>query len=340
MSRPSGLAARDGDPSRGPMTHESAFPRPGATPREALAGRDVGELHCLVTGATGGIGFETARALAWAGARVTLGSRDPVTGERAVEQIRGSHAEADVRSLPLDLASFSSIRAFAEALGEGPLDVLVGNAGVYLGRYEETEEGIERTVGVCHVGHFLLTRFLADRLLARSRPRVVLVSSESHRAPARLDFERFPLQASNYRALEAYGQAKLCNVLFARSLHRRYGHRGMVACALHPGALVSTGIGRNSALLKWVVRLARPFTRTPEQAALTPVVAAVWEPAESMAGAYLKDARPARSSAEGEDREVAERVWMLSEDWVASAGAPPWPEGDASSAPELPLSHP
>ncbi len=322
------------------MTEAPEYPSPRATPQEALAGRDLAGRHCLVTGATGGIGFETARALAWAGARVTLGSRDTGAGERAMERIRGAHPGAEVRSLPLDLASFRSIRAFAEAVGDEPLDVLVANAGVYLGRYRETEEGIERTVGVSHVGHFLLTRFLADRLLVTSRPRVVLVSSESHRAPARLDFGRFPLKAATYKALEAYGQAKLCNVLMARSLHRRYARRGMVACALHPGALVATGIGRNSALLRWVVRLARPFTRTPEQAALTPVVAAVWEPAEPLAGAYLKDARPARSSAAGEDPEVAERVWALTEEWVASAGAPPWPEGDPSSSPDLPLAHP
>ena len=320
------------------MTDAPGYPLPKATPQEALAGRDLEGRRCLVTGATGGIGFEIARALAGAGARVTLGSRDTTAGEQAVECIRGIHLGAEVRSIPLDLASFPSIRAFAEALGDEPLDVLVANAGVYLGGYEETEEGIERTVGVCHVGHFLLTRFLATRLLAASRPRVVLVSSESHRMPPRLDFQRFPQPASTYRALEAYGQAKLCNILMARSLHRRYAGRGMVACALHPGALVATGIGRSSALLRWVVRLARPFTRTPDQAALTPVVGAVWEPAEPLAGAYLKDARPARSSAEGEDPEVAERVWALTEEWVASAGAPPWPEGDPSAVSELPLS--
>ncbi len=303
-----------------------------STADEAVAGLDLGGRRMVVTGANTGIGFETARALAAAGATVYLACRDAAKGEDAAARIRAAHAAADVRPAVLDLASFASIRAFAEALGDEPIDVLVANAGLATTDFATTEEGIERTVGVCHFGHFLLVRLLISRLLAAPAPRVVMVSSESHRAPRRLDFERFPMTAANFRGLVAYGQAKLCNVLFARALQTRYGERGLMACSLHPGTLVTTDIGRGNAFFGLLMRLVSPFTKSCSQGAATSVWAATHEPATALAGAYLRDCAVDESTPESRDPATAERLWALSDELIearlaedAAAGLPAWP---------------
>ncbi|MEE4380724.1 MAG: SDR family oxidoreductase [Pseudomonadales bacterium] len=292
---------------------------------EIVEGLDLTGRTIVVTGANTGIGYETARALASAGARVVLACRDATTGGAAAERIRRTHPGARAEAAQLDLASFASIRAFAEGLDAERIDAVVCNAGLAVTDYGETEDGFERTVGICHVGHFLLVRWLMPRLLAAERPRVVMVSSESHRMPARLDFDRLPMNASNFRGLVAYGQAKLCNVLFAKALQRRYGERGLVACALHPGTLVTTEIGRHSGLMRLLVQLVSPFTKTPSQGAATTVWAVVHEPAAELRGRYLSHCRPARESEEARDPAVADRLWSCSETWVEPAGAPEWP---------------
>ncbi|MEE4362031.1 MAG: SDR family oxidoreductase [Pseudomonadales bacterium] len=300
---------------------------------EVVAGHDLSDRTLIVTGANTGIGFETARALASAGARVILACRQTATGQAAVDRIRALHPNARAEAMHLDLASFASIRAFVERLDAPVIDALVCNAGLAVTRYEETAEGFEKTLGVCHIGHFLLTRLLMPRLLAAPQPRLVVVSSESHRMPPRLDFARLPMTAGNFRGLVAYGQAKLCNVLFAKALQRRYGARGLVACALHPGTLVTTDIGRYSGVFAVLMKLVSPFTKTPSQGAATSVEALVHEPASELAGVYLSHCRPVACTAEADDPAVADRLWALSEDWVASAAAPPWP-ADETPAPE------
>jgi WW domain-containing oxidoreductase len=297
-----------------------------------VAGVDLTGQRIVVTGANTGIGFETARALAAAGATVFLACRDGAKGEAAAVRIRAAHPEADARAATLDLASFRSIRAFAEQLGDGPIDALVANAGLATTNFSTTTEGFERTVGVCHLGHFLLTRLLIPRLLDAPAPRVIMVSSESHRAPRRLDFDRFPMTEANFRGLVAYGQAKLCNVLFARALQARYGERGIVACSLHPGTLVTTEIGRGNAFFGLLMRLVSPITKSCSQGAATSVWAAVHEPAADLAGAYLRDCAIARSTPESRDPVTAARLWKLSDELVeahfeepGAVGLPAWP---------------
>jgi WW domain-containing oxidoreductase len=303
-----------------------------STADDVVEGIDLGGRRVVVTGANTGIGFETARALAAAGATVILTCRDAAKCEATVARIRALHPDAEVIGEVMDLAAFRSIRAFAERLGEAPVDALVCNAGLAALDFQTTEEGIERTVGVCHFGHFLLTRLLIGRLLAAPAPRVVMVSSESHRSPRRLDFDRFPLRADKFRGMVAYGQAKLCNVLFARALQARYGARGLTACALHPGTLVTTDIGRGSALIGALMRLVSPFTKTANQGAATTVWAVVHEPAGELAGAYLRDCALAPSTSESQDAATAERLWVRSDELVtelasrdAGFEAPGWP---------------
>ncbi len=293
---------------------------------DIVAGRDLSGKTIVVTGANTGIGEPTARALASAGARVIYACRRRDSGEAAVARAHREFPSCQAECLELDLASLASVRRFAEALDAERIDALICNAGLSRLDFAATEDGFEQTVGVCHIGHFLLARLLMPRLLAAPAPRVVMVSSTSHAMPPTLDFENFPMTRDHYKGMTAYGQAKLANVLMARSLQRRYGDRGLVACALHPGTLVSTDIGRHSAVVGLLIKLVSPFTKSPEQGAATTVWATVHEPAADLAGQYLKECRVDQSSAQARDPEVAERVWALTETWVAQGGAvPAWP---------------
>jgi len=280
-----------------------------------VRGLDLSGRLMIVTGANTGIGFETARALASAGARVVLACRNPEAGRDAVRRIVARHPRADAKLALLDLASFASVRAFTDALAAPRIDALICNAGLFNTSYRATPGGFEHTVGVSHLGHFLLTLRLLPRLLA-AQGRVVMVSSESHRQPRKLDFDRFPLPEQHYSMMVAYGQAKLCNVLFANELQRRYGAEGLTACSLHPGTLVSTEIGRDSALARVVMRLVSPFTKSPSQGAATSVFCAVHPDRAALGGRYFSHCQPKPSSPEANDPAVASRLWQLSEKWV------------------------
>ena len=293
---------------------------------EVVSGLDLSSQIIIVTGANTGIGEAAAQALAGAGARVIYACRERGTGEAAVRRTRAVYPDARAEFAELDLASFTSIRRFVDTLAIERVDTLVCNAGLSLMSFATTAEGYERTVGVCHIGHFLLTRLLMPKLLAAPAPRVVMISSNSHKLPARLDFTKFPMSKENFNGLTAYGQAKLCNVLMAKSLQRRYASRGLVACALHPGTLIATQIGRHSAVVGALIKLIRPFTKTRSQGAATTVWAAVHEPATELAGQYLLDCHVSPSSKESNDADIAERVWQLTDGWIQSDGSTPdWP---------------
>ena len=297
-----------------------------STADQVLAGRDLRGRTIIVTGANTGIGYTTALALAGAGASVIFACRNAGTGEAAAARARAGHPGCSATYAALDLASFTSILAFAAGLSARPIDALVCNAGLMSLSFGTTEEGFERTLGVCHIGHFLLARLLLPRLLAAGAPRVVMVSSESHRSPKSLDLARLPMQRDTFRGMAAYGQAKLCNVLMAKSLQRRYGDRGLAACSLHPGTLVTTDIGRNSVLAGLLMKLISPFTKTPEQGAATSVLAVVREPASDLAGIYLNNCRPAPASDLANDPVVAQRLWDASERWLLQIkDLQPWP---------------
>jgi WW domain-containing oxidoreductase len=309
------MAARNGEPEFGSRT--SAY--------DVVAGHDLSGRTIIVTGANTGIGDSTARTLASAGARVIYACRQTASGEAAVARAHTAHPGCEAELAELDLASFASIRRFAERLNAERIDVLICNAGLFLMTWAETEEGFERTLGVCHIGHFLLARWLMPRLLASAAPRIVMLSSVAHGSPVKLDFDHLPMSRANFRGMVAYGQAKLCNVLMAKELQSRYGSRGLTACALHPGTLVTTDIGRYSKIAATLIKLVSPFTKNPLQGAATTIYAVVHEPASDLAGQYLQDCRVAQCSTEANDPSVARRLWMVSERWVAPAGAADWP---------------
>ena len=285
---------------------------------QIIASLDLSDKLAIVTGANTGIGFETARSLAAAGVHVIFACRSATTGHAAVLKTRQLHPNCQVEFLPLDLASASSIIAFTEKLDAENIDILICNAGLISTDFQPTHEGLEQTVGVCHFGHFLLTKLLMPRLLNALESRVVMVSSESHRSPKTLDFNRFPLTRDTFRTWTAYGQAKLANVLMANELQRRYAKQGLSACSLHPGTLVTTDIGRGSAFMRILMKLISPLTKNTNQGAATTVYCAVERNPKKIAGLYFSHCQPATMSAQAADEKVATRLWDLSEEWAQS----------------------
>ena len=289
------------------------------TADEAVADRDLSGQLMIVTGANSGIGFHTARALASAGARVVFACRDSAAGAAAVERTLAAHPGVLAEVSLLDLGSRQSISDFAQRIDADSVDTLICNAGLFGGPYQEVDGALERTVGVSHVGHFLLVRALLPELLAQGGGRVVMVASESHRTPSKLDFDRLPLTAAQYSGFVAYGQAKLCNVLFASELQRRYGGEGLTACSLHPGSMIPTNIARSSSLAGFVMKLISPFTKDLNTGAATSIVCATHPHLEEISGRYFSDCRPKLPSAEASDVAVAERLWKRTEEWVGAS---------------------
>lgn len=287
---------------------------------QVVSGHQLQGTKVIVTGANTGIGFETARALASVGATVMLACRNTTSGNAAVAKIKQQHSGADVSCRELDLASLDNVVAFCQQLDWPQIDLLICNAGSMSTSYQQTQQGFERTFGVCHVGHFLLTQQLLPKLLKTGNARVIMLSSEAHRSPKKLDFERLPYSQDDYSIMKAYGQAKLCNALMALELQARYGEQGLTACSVHPGNMVTTDFGRESAVMRLLFKVLSPLTKTANQGAATTVVCALHEPASDIAGLYFSHCKPHRCTSESRDAAVAAKLWQHSEamvsDWL------------------------
>ncbi|WP_306321736.1 MULTISPECIES: oxidoreductase [unclassified Streptomyces] len=189
----------------------------------------------VVTGANTGIGYVTARELARAGAHVVLACRSESRGTAALDRLKSEVPGADAEFAPLDLGDLASVRAFAEARQDRPLDLLVNNAGVMALPYGRTSDGFETQFGVNHLGHFALTGLLLSNLLAAPAPRVVSVSSALH-AMSNIDIADLNSE-KKYGRWTAYARSKTANLLFVHELARRAKAAGanLVAAAAHPG---------------------------------------------------------------------------------------------------------
>jgi NAD(P)-dependent dehydrogenase (short-subunit alcohol dehydrogenase family) len=259
---------------------------------EVVAGIELSGKRAIVTGASSGIGIETARALADAGADVTLAVRDTDAGERAAADIALTTHSTAVHVGRLDLADQASVAAFV-AGWSGPLDVLVSNAGVLLPDLQRTPEGWELQFATNHLGHFALALGLHDALAAAGAARVVAVSSEAHlRAP--LDFDDLNFVSRPYDAMLAYGQSKTANALFAVGATRRWHDDGITANAVHPGAIES-GLARHLDRAALAEALAKGGyeIKTPQQGAATSVLVATSPQLEGIGGRYFADCNEA-----------------------------------------------
>lgn len=283
---------------------------------DVLQDKDLNGQTIIITGSNGGIGFEAAQALAGAGAKVIFACRNEQAGKDALQRCLALHPNCSAEFVALDLSSVESIYEFCEQLKDSVVDTLICNAGLVSSTYKETEAGMEMTVAVCHFGHFLLTQQLMAKLLKSKAPRVVMVSSESHRMPKTLNFNKFPLKQDQFSWVTAYGQAKLCNALFANELQRRYESKGLTACSLHPGNLITTDIGRDSGWMSIGMKLISPLTKNANQGASTTVYCASHDDPEALAGKYFSHCNIARSSKEANSEEVAKKLWKISESWI------------------------
>jgi NAD(P)-dependent dehydrogenase (short-subunit alcohol dehydrogenase family) len=287
---------------------------------------DVNGKVIVITGANTGIGKEAAVALAGRGAQVVITSRDEERGRVARQEIAERSGNDTVDVIALDLASFRSIRSFAADVLErfDHLDVLVDNAGLILYRRAQTEDGFEATFGINHLGHFLLTNLLLERLRASAPSRVVVVSSNAHKGARRgLDFDDLQSERK-YRWIDAYNKSKLANIYFARELSRRLEGTGVTVNALHPG-FVRSDFGRGGDLggiYGWGIKyLASPFAISPEKGARTTVYLASSPEVEGVTGKYFYKSKLAVPSAGAQDDDAARRLWDISEQLVASVPA-------------------
>lgn len=267
----------------------------------------------LVTGGTGGIGLATATGLAGLGARVGIVGRSAVRGEAAAAAVRRRLPSARVDVFEADLSSQADVRRLAEEVKATypRLDVLVNNVGGYWAHRHVTADGLERTFALNHLAPFLLTHELLDRLVASAPARVVTVSSGAQ-AMGRIDLDDLQGEHS-YSGQRAYNQSKLANVLFTYELARRLEGTGVTATVLHPG-VVRTSFGREDSgrWMRLMLPVVRPFMKSPDQGAATPIHLASSPAVAGVSGAYFANLRPKRSAAASYDRELARRLWDAS----------------------------
>jgi NAD(P)-dependent dehydrogenase (short-subunit alcohol dehydrogenase family) len=294
-----------------PFTHDS-------TAAEVVAGIDLTGRRAVVTGGASGIGVETVRALAAAGAEVTLAVRNTAAGERVAAQIIESTGNNHVFVAPIELADRASVRAFATTW-DGPLHILVNNAGVMAEPLNRTPEGWEHQFATNHLGHFGLALGLHGALAAAGDARIVSVSSSAH-LRSDVHFDDIHFEHRPYDEWAAYGQSKTANVLFAVEAAKRWASDGIVANALMPGGIrtalqrhVDPEVQKGWDRFQW---------KTTEQGASTSVLLAASPLVAGVTGRYFEDNNEAVPNTGQEfsgvaayalDPESATQLWDLSE---------------------------
>jgi NAD(P)-dependent dehydrogenase (short-subunit alcohol dehydrogenase family) len=277
----------------------------------SLAGKNV-----IITGGNTGIGKETARVVAKMGANVIIACRDEKRGLEAEAEVKRTSGNANVRYMNLDLASFSSVRAFAseyKKLGI-PLHILINNAGIMGCPYSKTKDGFEMQFGTNHLGHFLLTNLLVPELKAGAPSRVVNVSSKAHTMVSYFNLDTIG-DESKYGKWTAYGISKSANILFASEFNRRFSKDGIFSNSLHPG-VIATELTRHMTGGSVFHFFAAPFEKSIEQGAATTVYVATAPELNNVGGKFYSDCNEAVPKAHCLDMSFAEKLWEKSEEWT------------------------
>ena len=285
---------------------------------------DLAGKVAVVTGGNSGIGKEAAVGIARAGAHVVIAARNPTKAAAALSEIETrADAGGRVETIPIDLASFASVHAFADAFHarHDRVDILLNNAGLVLQKRSVTEDGHETQFQVNHLSHFLLTGLLAKPLAQGAPARVVNVSSYAHTtARTGLDFDDLEYERRRYRSFSVYSATKLMNVLFTRELARRSDPDVLTANALHPGFVGSNFAreGDYGLLGTLVMPLIRPFAISSEKGALTSIYLATSDDVAGITGQYFIKGKAVKAAPRALDDAAAERLWEISEKLTAA----------------------
>jgi NAD(P)-dependent dehydrogenase (short-subunit alcohol dehydrogenase family) len=302
-----------------------------STAAEVIRGVDLTGRRAVITGGSSGLGVETARALADAGAAVTLAVRDVAAGERVARDLIATTGNTQVLVAPLDLADQASVAAFVSAWS-GPLHMLVNNAGIMATPLLRTPQGWELQFATNHLGHFALAVGLRKALAAAGGARIVAVSSVGH-VNANVDFDDLNFERRPYDPWLAYGQSKTANILFAVEAARRWAADDITANALNPGRITSTNLGRHIGDIGNAPSSFDPGSiqvswKSIEQGAATSVLLAGSPLVKGVTGRYIEDCQEAGPHQPGVrrgvagyalDPQAAARLWQISHDMVIAA---------------------
>jgi NAD(P)-dependent dehydrogenase (short-subunit alcohol dehydrogenase family) len=269
----------------------------------------------LISGATNGIGKQSALELAKMGAQIVIIGRNKAKTEETLREIQSSSGNKDVHALIADLSSMAEVRRVADDFKKqyARLDVLLNNAGGFFSERQESVDGYEMTFALNHLSYFLLTHLLLDRLKANAPSRIVSVSSEAHMmSPLNFD-DLQSKQSYGMAGFRPYGQSKLMNVMFTYELARRLAGTGVTANALHPGA-VNTGFGKNNrGLMNVAMKIFTFFAIKVEDGAKTSVYLASSPEVEGVTGKYFDKCKQKQSSQVSYDEAAQKRLWEISE---------------------------
>ncbi|KAJ6764360.1 putative proteinD(P)-BINDING ROSSMANN-FOLD PROTEIN [Salix koriyanagi] len=297
-----------------------------STAEDVTEGIDGSGLTAIVTGASSGIGAETARVLALRGVHVVMGVRNLEAGREVKEAIVKGNPDAKVDAMDLDLSSMASVKKFAEDFKSLnlPLNLLINNAGIMATPFMLSKDSIELQFATNHVGHFLLTNLLMETIrktasASRKEGRIVNVSSRRHQF-SYLEGIRFAKLSdpSGYNSLSAYGQSKLANILHANEIARQLKEDRVevTANSVHPG-LIATNLFRHYSFVTGLVGLAGKFViKNVQQGAATTCYVALHPKVKGMSGQYFADSNIAKASLQANDAELAKKLWDFSLDLV------------------------
>jgi NAD(P)-dependent dehydrogenase (short-subunit alcohol dehydrogenase family) len=270
----------------------------------------------IVTGANTGIGKVTAKELARRGGRVFLACRSEDKTRPVIDEITKEVPGAQVEFLALDLADLASVRRAAQAFLDKklPLHGLINNAGL-AGQRGLTKDGFELTFGTNHLGHFLFTTLLLDKLKQSAPSRIVNVASEAHYSAKGIDWDAQRKPTKSITGLDEYAVSKLANVLFTKELARRLEGTGVTTYSLHPG-VVATDVWRR---IPWPFRsLGKLFMLSPDDGAKTTLYCATAPELAKESGKFYEKSKEKRPSKLADDVALAAELWRRSEEWVSA----------------------
>nr|XP_043640245.1 short-chain dehydrogenase TIC 32, chloroplastic-like [Erigeron canadensis] len=292
-----------------------------STAEDVTKGVDGTGLTAIVTGATSGIGLETARVLALRRVHVVMPVRNLEAGKKVQQGIVEKIPNAKVEVMELDVSSMESTRQFAsQYCSKGlPLNILVLNAGIMTPPFALSKDGIESQFATNHVGNFLLTNLLLDTMKKTATEsgkegRIVIVSSEAHKMPYKggIKFDKLNDEKS-YNSMYAYGQSKLSNILHANELSRRLQEEGVniTANSLHPG-VIRTNLIRNGGFMSFFINTLQSFLKDIPQGAATTCYVALNPQLKGVSGQYFADSNLSKPTAYARDPELAKKLWDFS----------------------------